>query len=348
MSLRQQINSLGTAQVPTAGNIRGSVRMLNNMRTIRAYVTIRATVNVTTLATSILNKGSAASLVQLFVNENGRDRVSIDGRVASFLSNAYAAGTPTNIRQTALAVASYNIVERVVLHFSPRNSVVPSETTFAEGTTSAPLFLEALAQPNLFGRLFVGGAGSITALSIEVEQEYVQESAAPLPYFITTFRETIESIPGANSAYQIRIATPHRLRGLVITQDSDGGECSDIINNVLLRGDNGDIIGPTPVTYDDFAQMQENEFPGSMYYPMGAADAQRSRSHVFVNFQQEGRLSRVLYPQRDYTNLRLVFSTAASAQTNPKIKITLIELERPNVSDSGRVMVNPNLPKALL
>lgn len=347
MSLRQQLTGRGTMQVATAGGLRSQIRLLNSKRTLRLNITVRATVNVTTLATAVINKGSAAALLRLYVNENGRDRVNVDARVASHLSACYAAGQPTNIRQTAVAVASYNIVEHIVLHFSPRQSVVPSETCFSESGGGAPLFLESDAYANGFARLFTGGAGSITALSVECEQEYVDEASVNAPFFITTMREQVENITSANTAYPVMLRTAHRLRGFVLTQDTDSGEVSDILTTVALRSDTRDIIGPNPVTYDNFAQYMESEQAGAVYFPMGAADTTRARSHVFVNFQQEGRLSRVLYPARDYTNLRLELGTAVSAGANPKLRITYIELERPDPVD-GRIVVNPFLPKELI
>lgn len=343
MSLRTKLTSRGTMQVATAGGLRSQLRLLNNKRTLRLNITVRATVSVTTLATAVLNKGNAAALLRLYVNENGKDRIAVDGRVASHMTACYAANTPTNSRQNAVAVASYNLVERIVLHFSPRQAVVPSETCFAESSPTAPLYLEAEAYANGFSRLFTGGAGSITALSVECEQEFVDESDAPTPFFITTMREQVENVSGTNAAYPIFVRTANKLRGVIISQDSDAGEVSDILTTIALRADNGDVIGPNPVTYDNFAQYAENEFAGQVYNP---ADAQRARSHVFVNFQQEGRLSRVIDPYRDFTNLRFEFGTATSASPNGKVRLTYIELERPMPVD-GRVIVTATLPKEL-
>jgi hypothetical protein len=343
MALRQKLTSRGTMTVAPAGGLRSQLRLLNNKRTIRLYITVRATVQVTTLATSLRNKGNAAALLRLYVNENGKDRMTLDGRVASHLTACYAANTPTNTRQSALTVATYNLVERIVVHFSPRQAVVPSETCFAETSPTAPLFLEAEAYANGFARLFGGGAGSVSSLTVECEQEFVDEADAPLPFFVTTYREQIENVSGVNSAYPIFIRSANKLRGIVISQDSDTGEVSDILSTIALRADNGDIIGPNPVTYDNFAQMMENEMAGQVYTP---SDAQRSRSHVFINFQQEGRLSRLVDPYRDFTNLRLEFGTTTSTETNPKVRITYIEMERPQPVD-GRVLVTPLLPAAI-
>lgn len=344
MSLRTKLTSRGTMTLVTTGGQRSQLRLLNNKRTLRLNITVRATVQVTTLATAVINKGSAAALVRLYINENGKDRVAVDGRVASHMTACYAANTPTSSRQTAVAVATYNIVERIVLHFSPRQAVVPSETCFAESTATAPLFLEAEAYTGGFGRLFTGGVGSINALTIECEQEFVDEGDAPTPFFITTMREQVENVSGVNNAYPIFVRTANKLRGVIITQDSDAGEVSDILTTIALRADNGDIIGPNPVTFDNFAQYAENEFAGQVYNP---ADAQRARSHVFLNFQQEGRLSRVIDPYRDYTNLRFELGTATSASANPKVRLTYIELERPSAVDS-RVIVTPTLPAELV
>lgn len=343
MALRQQLTGRGIMQVPTAGGLRGQLRLLNNKRTLRLYVTVKAQVQITTLATAVINKGNAAALLKLFINENGKDRVAVDGRVASHLTACYAANTPTNTRLSAVAVATYNLVERIVLHFSPRQSVVPSETCFAENSPTAPLFIEAEAYAGGFAKLLTGGAGTINSLTVEVEQEFVDEANAPLPYFITTMREQTENVSGVNSAFPIFVRTANKLRGVVITQDSDAGEVSDILTTVALRGDNGDIIGPNPITFDDFAQMMENEFAGQVYNP---ADATRKCSHVFLNFQQDGRLSRLIDPYRDYTNLRFEFGTATSAAANPRVRLTYIELERPTPVD-GRVLVTPYLPKEL-
>lgn len=344
---RPQKTSRGIAQVPLTGDSRGSVRAFNNARTLRFRITIKATVQITTLATSIRNGGMASALVDLFVHENGKDRVKIDGRAASHLTACYAAGQPTNVRATSMAVNTYNLVERVTLHFSPRQAVVPSETSFTEYSSNAPLFVEALARgasgAALYARLFGGGAGTVSALSIEVEQEFYPEGAAPLPLYIPVIREQIEAAPGANDAQQVFLRSTERLRGVLVMQDSDVGIVSDIIQAAALRGDNTEVIGPNAVTWDNLAQEQEDEFPGSVY-PL--ADAAMKTGMVFFNFQQEGRLTRTILPNRDHVNLRFEFKTGASAAANPKIRLVYIELERPQPS-SGRILVNPGLPAAL-
>lgn len=333
----------GSATIASTGD-RASVRLFNNKRNQRLLVTIRATVDITTSTTVLRNNGDASSLVSLYLNENGADRWTVDGRVAKALGDAISltalAGTRASAANTA--PTTLQLVSRILLPFSidnPTYNVVGSETTYGEGDVRAPIAVEASAKSNAFGQLFGDGAGSISSLTMEVEQIYVEEAGASVPFYIPTARQLVQSISAASANEPVFIKTSNRIRAIVLTQEDDTGVQTSLISAVALRGDNGDIIGPGQSPIDNLAATLQSDLgPG----------APSDGSHLIFWQQKGGRLSKALSPALQYQNLRFELAVDPAGFTNPRVRVTLYELERPAPQPGGRQLVTDAIPAAIL
>src|SRR5262245_35019769 len=86
------------AIVGTAGQ-RVFSRLVNGMQNY--YVTVRnsGTINITVAATRVINKGSVFGCWdEIGIDENGRDRVLLDGRLLRFMSEMHAPSALSSTR----------------------------------------------------------------------------------------------------------------------------------------------------------------------------------------------------------------------------------------------------------
>lgn len=340
--------------VPVAGE-RSTSKLLNGVQT--QFVNVRKTARVAiTVApvTAIRNRGSVQALfTEEGIMQGGNIVSLVDPRVTKFVSEASSGSDHTDTRLAAVAVATTTLVEHSRLYFAHPYAANPRETSFVERDPGVDLAYFCTLDPTLNGRnrlVEVGGATVvIDQISVTVQQGYDAEEGS-LPLFLPTARQIVQGVPAANPELEVFVRTNNRIRAISILQEATfagGGnaEVTDIINRVVLRGDRGFIIGPEFMPWDDLAREQEYEFGGDVY-------ASTRGSHVHLNFQQWGRLSKVLDPLRQDLNLRFVFDaqpTAAAGATASSIKITLWELERDLYVDpaTGRRVVTPSLPEGL-
>lgn len=323
MANKHQI-SQRTAITPSGGT-RIYSRLINGVRTYGVAFHARATVTLTVAdATLLRNRGSVFSLFdEIGIEENGRDRHLYDGRMLRFMSEMHAPSALTATR-AAVGVAVYAIEETAIIWFGHPLSAAPQETVFREADARQLLqaFVRLVADPGavLNGRLYTLGPATvvISAITVDVTQIYDSRSAE-LPVFIPTFRQMSQSVAATNTQDAVFIKTPHFIRALIIQQDTDEGEVSDIITGIALRGDFRDIIGPTQMSMDTFQFIQELDFGGLVL---------SNQAYLGLNFQRGGKLSNVINPSDD-VNLRFEFSDAVSATgASSIIRIGIVELER--------------------
>jgi hypothetical protein len=322
MANKTQLAPLNTI-VPVGGT-RIRSRLLNGMRTWVVKLTVRATVDVAVApAGALRNRGSAFALFdEIGIEENGEERVRLDGRMLRFMSEFFAPSALTSVR-AATPIATYLLEESAYIYFAHPLSVAPQETVFRErdARQQVDVFVRMFAAPSaaLNARLFtVGGATvTISAVSVTVSQEFDARSAE-LPVFIPTMRMVQETIAGANTQLPIFLKSPHFLRGVFIQQDTDEGEATDILSALALRGDFRHIIGPNQQGLDDLQHYGEFEAGGAV---LG------SQAYLGLNFQKSGKLSNVINPSDD-VNLRIEANVTPGAGTNPVLRIALMELER--------------------
>lgn len=322
MANKTQLSPLNT--ITPVGGARVRARLLNGMRTWAVKLTARAQVDVAAApAGALRNRGSVWALFdEVGIEENGEERVRLDGRMLRYISEYFAPSALTAVR-AATPIATYQLEESAIIFFAHPLSVAPQETVFRERDARQQLevFVRQFAAPGaaLNARLFtVGGAAvTISNVSVRISQEYDARSAE-LPVFIPTMRQIQETVAGANTQLPIFLKTPHFLRAVFIQQDSDEGEATDILSALALRGDFRHIIGPNQQNLDDLQHYSEFDAGGAVL---------QSQAYAALNFQKSGKLSNIVNPSDD-VNLRLEANVTPGGGTNPVLRIALWECER--------------------
>jgi hypothetical protein len=307
---------------------RVSSRLINGVQTHFVQARSSGTINITVGATRVINKGSIWGCWDEFgLNENGRDRVLLDGRVSRYLGEMHSPSALSSTRLAGVGVAATPLVESTRIWFAHPLSIAPQETVFRERDPRQALeIFGKLRADGGQGGLVNGGTSTMTVVpSIALEHGYDDTTEAD-PVFIPSVRQQIVSVTGTNTGLTEFIKTSNFIRALVIQQDSDAGEIGDLIAALALRADGDDIIGPAQVAWDNLERGQEFEFGGAVFT---AGLLNGGSSYLGINFQSNGKLANVVSPS--LLNLRLEMSVATSAQagaTNGKIRITILELER--------------------
>lgn len=322
---KQQKN--GRSQiVPTVGD-RSYSRLINAVQHQFVTLVFRGTLTIAGgAADAIRSRGSIlAAFNEIGIDENGTDRHIYAGQVLRFLSEMAAPSALSAKRVTSTAAAAYVLEEAVRIYFAHPFAAIPRETAFIEHDVKQLL--------QAFVKLDAGGGGSklakvsggvtavLSAVTVNVIDGYDATEQAR-PFFIPTVVQQVDAVNGANSAYQQFIKTSHAIRAIVVSQETTtDGEVNDIINKVVFRGDFNNIIGPTPIRFDDLDLESEFEF--------GGAVVSTNRAHLGLNFQLHGRLANILNPTQD-NNLRFEFDcqpSVAGAGTS-QIRTTIVRLER--------------------
>jgi hypothetical protein len=129
-------------------------------------------------------------------------------------------------------------------------------------------------------------------------------------------RQIQQDIVAANAALKIDLRGNRFVRGIAIQQDSNFGEVADMINGLVLRGDNASLFGDRPIAWNDLVQAQAYEYGGAL--PPG---------YLFIDFCRYGRLSTMWNPVQD-TNVRLELDVVTSARAGGRVRVAMIEYER--------------------
>jgi hypothetical protein len=322
-------------------------RLINGVQT--HYVQLRASGNFTiaTAVTSIRNKGSIWAMWNFIgIDENGRDRVLIDGRALRAMSEAFSQGNLSFQRLTSTAAGATSLIESARIYFAHPLAAAPAETVFKERDPRQTLQVFGQLAADALGaspaELVTGGTlvSFATTPVLQIEHGY-DDITGELPVFVPSIRQQIVPVASANTQLTEFIKTSNFIRFILIQQDSDAGEVGDIINSFALRADGDDIVGPGQVVWDDILRGQEFEFGGNVYEMWGSATGSGGTpgnaqgvglgqsAYLMINFQQNGRLSNVLSPA--LLNLRFEFNVSTSGQagaSNSKIRLTIGELER--------------------
>lgn len=309
---------------PVAGQ-RVYSRLINNVQSHVVQLDVTGTVTIATAdATAILNRGSLwACFDEVGISENGRDTVLMHGRVLRALSEQAAPSPLSAVRLTSTAQAAYTLKESARIEFAHPYAIQPRETAYREHDPRQ--LLEVFVKLNSNAAALIataGGGGTVTLTNLSVNVTHIYDGVETVaPFFIPHVRQLVDKVTGANAAQPFYIKTPRVLRGMVLSQeDSDIGEVSDIINAVVLRGDQKDWIGPSAVSLEDLIAASEYEFGGASGWNVGDA-------HLGFNFQTFGRLSNCLNPNQD-TNLRfeLDVQPSVTGTGTSQLRLTLIEL----------------------
>lgn len=305
-------------------------RLVNGVQSHYIQLRSSGTVNVTVIQTRTINRGSIWGCWDFIgLDENGRDRVLLDGRVLRYMSEMFA---PSALASTRLSltpgVAATALVESARIYFAHPLAAAPAETVFKERDPRQTLqVFGQLRADGGQGGLVQGGTANMSVVpSLAVEHGY-DDITGELPVFIPSIRQQVVPVASANTQLTEFIKTSNFIRSIIVQSDSDGGEVGDVISALALRADGDDIIGPGQVAWDDLLRGQEFELGGSVYSTGVTVGGQSS--YLGINFQQNGRLANVVSPA--LLNLRFEFNAAPSViagAANSKIRITILELER--------------------
>lgn len=328
MSARAYQNVKGTVAL-TANGARGRIQLDNRVQTNSIGVRVRATIGVAGAVTGpVRADGRATNGLRFAVSENGTDMIGeLSMRGARLVSEAQA-GQPypsTTLAGASLGIGTHDIEEYFMLNLSNPLGVDPYETAYKESDPSSFFTFEPLCLPNILDSIVDAGAATVTldALTVEIEQ-FADPARVSLPWFKPRWREIVQNINGANAADILNIRTRQRLSGILLMQEAQlasGGvvPVADAITAARLIGDDGrNIVGPSQTPWDNLVTQQAARIGGEI-----ADDA------VFFNFQQAGRLSYTIVPEREYPNCRFELNDAPSATgTTSRLRAILFELTR--------------------
>jgi len=314
-------------QAPLNG-VRQEARLNNKVHTRYVQLVAQEQVDLTVAGTGIRNRGSVwASFDEVGLNDNGDDRVLVDGPTLRYLTEMHAPSAVATRRLGSPGIQAATIIREVArIWFSHPLSANPSESTFKERDEKHQV--TAFYKWNNSIAKLVDGAptGTVTAPVITAYQEADRLSQIK-PIFVPTMRQIVATVSSANPQLEVLVKAQNPIRALVIKQETDSGEVGDAIASLRLLSDNRHIIGPNFISWRDLTYASQYEFGGDVANPEGAAGL-GINAYLGLNFQEGGRLSNVLDAPRE-PNLRFEFNATTSAfGANTKIRITLLELER--------------------
>lgn len=296
----------------------------NNKRTERYNCTVTGQVDITVAGAGLRNRGSIlAAATEVGYIDGGADKVNIDPRLARFLGEAMAPSALPATRLGGVGVqAATQLRETFPLWLATPRSGNPNETKYTE--PNKQLAQELFLTPNrAITRLAGGGVtGTITNLQMQIEQVYDDLVGVP-PLLSTYVRQITQDIPGANAALKIDLRGNRYIRGIAIQQDTSEGEVADIINALVLRGDNQAIFGDRGIPFRNLVEHAQEEQGGAVVAQLG---------YLFIDFLRYGRLASLWNPFQD-TNLRLELDVQPSVgNNNSRVRVALWEMERTGVT----------------
>lgn len=304
----------------------------NNKRTERYNLTITGQVDITVAGAGLRNRGSIlAAISDLGFIDGGADKVVYDARLARFVGECMAPSALPATRLGGVGVQAATLLrETVPLWLASPRSINPNDTKYVEANKQLAQELFITPQRTI-GRLS-GGAptGTITNLQAAIEQVYDDLVGVP-PLLNSYVRQISQDVSGANTALKIDLRGNRYIRGIAIQQDTDQGEVSDIINALVLRGDNQAIFGDRAIPYRNLVEHAQEEYGGAVVAQLG---------YLFIDFQRYGRLSSLWNPFQD-TNLRLELDVTPSVgNTSSKVRVALWEMERTAVTLQGDLPIS--------
>lgn len=298
--------------------IRQITEAQNNKRTERYQLKVTGQVDITVAGTGIINRGSILSMLpQIGYTDGGTDKIQVDARCARMIAEAMA---PSPLPATRLAGAGVQaatlLTEIVPLFMSAYKTSNPIETKYVEPNKQAKQSVFGVPS-KLITNIAEGGAlaGTVTNLVAAVEQVY-DDDVANAPFLNVFMRQITQDVTAANPQLKIDLRGSRYVRGILVQQDSNFGEVSDIINGLVLRGDKTALFGDRPINFQDLVLAQAYEDGGAV--PAG---------YLWIDFCRYGRLSTMLNPYQD-TNLRFELDVSVSARAGGKVRVIMVEYER--------------------
>jgi hypothetical protein len=302
--------------------------LANGKRTIGLTFRFRQTVTVAVAAlTNLRNRGSTLSqFTKIGVNDNGRDVVNIDARSAGIIGQVHAGQVlPSTRLDTPIAV--YSLEETVYLPLGNPLSVSPWETAFSERNPNTRLraFVTWVPDATLIANNAGGSTLTLATPTVEVIQHYDDDRGAVPSKLSPFWREIVQPVATANNTLRTLFDSSLRLRGILVQQDSNIGEVTDIYaaasgDGFRFLGDRRIFIGPQVIPYVNLQRKYVGEYGGDMAAASG---------YLYINLQRSGRLAEVVN-QAQNANLRFESQARPSVTagvTSSNLRLTLLELE---------------------
>lgn len=305
---------------------RQSNRLLGQGQSAFLTIVVTGLLSITVAAaTSIQNRGSImAAFDEMGIVENGRDRQFIDPRILRYIAEVAAPSAVTAVRLAGTGVANTQLRETFRVYFAHPFSLNPRETNFLvrDPSVDFSFFHKLNGVNNGVAKIVTAGAATVTLTGVSVKvQQTMDEFEGARPSFLPTIRMVTQKVTGADSALDIFLRPNNYLRALVVQQDSDKGEVSDIINAIQLHGDRREVYGPEMHDWSLLKQAEEADWGGNTLGTL---------AYLYINFQEGGRLVNVWNPAQD-SNLRLTVNCQPSVTggvTVSTIRVAMLELER--------------------
>lgn len=318
--LRETVRSLAPQNLVPNG--RTTYDLALGMRTLYLVFRISGTVTIAGgPITAIRNAGSILSqFSELGLNENGEDVVRHEPRLAGLISQANAARVIASTRLASLGNGTYNLEETVLIPLANPRAVNPAETAFVARDPRAALQAFVNWQSNVAAICNPGAAVvTFSTPNVIVEQHHDDETGEFPPILRPYYQDIIQPVTAATLNVPFYIKTSRYIRALVIQQDTNVGEVSDIVTGLILRGDRRLYFGPNAIPFGDLQRKQEFELAGDVF---------RS-GYLYLDFQRSGRLSNIINPNVD-TNLRFelnVTPSVTAGATSSNVRIGVLGLE---------------------
>lgn len=307
--------------VPAAGQ-RVQVQLDGGVKTLAVQLRLTGIVTVTTpgAAGTLRNRGSILALVnRLGINVDGEDRIIGDARAMRALTAIAGRDASKYVRLAdAAAAAAYNLEETVIVPCTMPGLSKPEELALSEldPRIGAYVFAEGLnAQAALAGGAF---AATITNLKAKVTHIYDSEIGSK-PLLRPQVREIVQVIAAAGD-YEIPLRGSKYVAALLIQQDTDAGEATDVVNTVQLMGDDNRSFMPQPAAFADVSRLFGVGDSGAMI---------GGDSYALINFVGFGRLSKQVHPL-SVNNFRLRLNAQPSAlagATASRVRVLVVESE---------------------
>jgi len=292
----------------------------NNKRTERHNLTVTGQVDVTVAGTGLRNRGSIlAAITDLGFIDGGADKVVLDARLARFIAEAMSPSALPATRLGGPGVQAATLLrETVPLWLASPRSLNLNESKYVE--VNKQLAQEIFVTPLRTAARLLAGAPTATITNLQVSIEQVYDDLVGVPPILSSYvRQITQDVSGANPALKVDLRGNRFIRGIAIQQDTDAGEVTDIINGLVLRGDNQAIYGDRAIPFRDLVEHSQEEYGGAVVAQLG---------YLFIDFQRYGRMVSLWNPNQD-TNLRLELDVQPSVgNTSSKVRVALWEMER--------------------
>lgn len=293
---------------------RDNSQLDNGTRIKRVSGVVKGTLNITAPVASILNRGSVlGGLDVVGLNLDGKDRIAADARAMRVAQELFSRREFVATRAASLAIGAYALEESFTIFCAQPQLAVPDETALTERATGINVNFFANTRPVPAAGLVKGGAATLDNLSINVTEEYDLERGE-LPLLRPFVYEISQDVLQANKALELPLRPSAYLAALLIQQDTDDGEVSDIINTVQLIADGGKGIIPYPTPYQDLVSKTaiSDDYQSA-----------EGKSYLMLDFMSDAKLSRIINPVA-WPNLRFRFDCQPSVgRTGSKIRVTL-------------------------